>query len=127
MLTPDYLTINQSEECPQADHAPHNPVFKNLSLKAIREFRFWSISCPHSLFGSCNKHCTFLHHNPVSVDWLYCVQENGPKFDSVTLVHRICVWFTLVSTVSFLKWLNHLVVSPALWEFWLLHILPHPY
>ena len=40
MLIPNYLTPNQSEDGPQADHAPHNPlphpVFKNLFLKAIK-------------------------------------------------------------------------------------------
>ena len=42
MLTPIYLTTNQSEECPQAGRTSCNPlphpVSKNLSLKAIREF-----------------------------------------------------------------------------------------
>ena len=32
----------------------------------------------------CNKCYTFLHHNPVSVDWLYCMQASGPTFGSVT-------------------------------------------
>lgn len=27
-----------------------------------------------------NKCCTFLNHNPVSVDRLYCTQASGPKF-----------------------------------------------
>ena len=42
MLTLDYLTTNQSEAWPQlimhpVTPLPH-PVFKNLSLEAIREF-----------------------------------------------------------------------------------------
>ena len=41
-LTPDYLTINQSEGYPQTDRIPHNPspspVSKDLSLKAIGDF-----------------------------------------------------------------------------------------
>ena len=89
MLTPDYLTTNQSEECPGADHTPHkpppHPIFKNLSLKAFREFGHLSTSCPDSLLGSCNKHHTFLHHNLVSVDWLYCMQMSRPEFGLVTL------------------------------------------
>lgn len=32
------------------------------------------------------NHCPFLHHNPVSGDWLYCVQVMGPTFGSVTLL-----------------------------------------
>ena len=50
---------------------------------------FSSISCLHSSFlGACNKHCTFLHHNPVSGDWLYCARESRPKFGSVTISHQ---------------------------------------
>ena len=41
MVTPDYLTSNQSEECPWADHPKSlpflHPVFKNLSLKDFEE------------------------------------------------------------------------------------------
>ena len=36
---------------------------------------FWAWAAPDSLSGSCSKRCTFLHHNPVSVDWLYCTGE----------------------------------------------------
>ena len=47
-------------------------AFKNASLKPIREFGLLE----HELFRApClapyNKCCTFLHHNPASVDWLY--------------------------------------------------------
>ena len=50
MLTPDYLTTNQSEESPPTDHAPSpspmhthttplpSPVFENLCLKAFWKF-----------------------------------------------------------------------------------------
>ena len=33
-----------------------------------------------------NKRCTFLHHKPVTVDWLYCRRASGPKFGSVTIL-----------------------------------------
>lgn len=33
----------------------------------------------------CDKCCTFLHHSPVSVDWLYRARASGPKFGSVTV------------------------------------------
>lgn len=43
-----YLTTDQSEECTQADHAPHNPLpplaFKNPSLKGMGEAGFLSMS-----------------------------------------------------------------------------------
>ena len=35
-----------------------------------------------SLLGTCNEHCTFLNHDPVPVDWLYCMQVSGSKFGS---------------------------------------------
>ena len=39
---PCYLTINQSENCAQADHIPWNALphlaFKNVLLKPMREF-----------------------------------------------------------------------------------------
>ena len=42
VLTPDYLTTNQPEDCTQTDHTPQTPlrhlIFKSLSLKAIPEF-----------------------------------------------------------------------------------------
>ena len=39
-----------------------------------------SASCLDSLLGACNKCGAFLHHNHVSVDWLYCTQVSKPKF-----------------------------------------------
>ena len=42
-----------------------------------------NMSCLFSLLDTCNKHWTFLNHNPVSVGWLYCAQVSGPKFDLV--------------------------------------------
>ena len=29
---------------------------------------------PFSLHNTCNKRCPFLHHDPASVDWLYCME-----------------------------------------------------
>lgn len=48
-----------------------------------------SISCLHSFFlGASNKHCTSLHHNPLSVHWLYCARESRPQCGSVTISHQ---------------------------------------
>ena len=74
------------------DHIPCNPlphpVFKNLSLKAIGSFCALSTNCLDSLLGACNKCCTFLHHKPVSVDWVYCMQGEY-KFGSVTKIFSL--------------------------------------
>lgn len=43
------------------------------------------MSCPFSLRVPCNKGCTFLPHNPVSVDQLYCV-GSACKSGLVTLI-----------------------------------------
>lgn len=68
---------------------PAAPSF-TLSLKAYPESHqgvwvFWTwAACSHYL-APCNKHCTFLYHNLMSIDWLYCVWASGPKFTLVTL------------------------------------------
>ena len=38
-----------------------------------------------SLLGTCNRRCTFLHHNHLSADWLYHSWESGPKFSNRTV------------------------------------------
>ena len=66
-----------------------NLAFKNALLKPIGEFRwFWALAALNSLSGAYNKGCTFLHHTPVSVDWLYCARASGPKFRSETYCWR---------------------------------------
>ena len=90
MVPPDYLTSNQSEEYPWADHPESlpflHPVFKNLSLKEFEELgEPFKHELPWTLwFAPCNKHNTFLHHSLVSVDWLHHAQAGGPKFGVVT-------------------------------------------
>lgn len=50
-----------------------NIAFRSLSLKAIEELEVFGAWAGHSsCFMPCNKHCTFFHHNLVSVDWLCC-------------------------------------------------------
>jgi len=44
-----------------------------------------STSCLDSLLGICNRHYTFLHHNRVSVDWLFYSQVSGPIFSNRTV------------------------------------------
>ena len=42
-----------------------------MRFEAIRGVLvFWAAALLGSLLTRCNKRCTFLHHNPVSVDWL---------------------------------------------------------
>ena len=43
------------------------------------QFSLWSNS-------PCNKLCTFLRHNPISVGWLHCVWASGPKFGLITIL-----------------------------------------
>ena len=66
MLTPSYLTTNQSEERPWADHTPHNPlpyaILKNLSAT-------W-IPCFMSAINTALSFTT----TQMSVDWLYCAR-----------------------------------------------------
>ena len=55
-----------------------HPTPKTLPLQIL----CWNPSC----LAPFNKHCTFLHHNPVSVDWLYCAWANEHNFGSVTFI-----------------------------------------
>ena len=32
----------------------------------------WALAAHSPCLVTCNKYCTFLHHNPVPVDWFYC-------------------------------------------------------
>ena len=36
---------------------------------------FWALAAWTLCFVPYNKHCTSLHHSPVSVDWFYCACE----------------------------------------------------
>ena len=60
-----------------APEAPPPVAFKTPSLRAIRKFQSFPLV-------PANKHCTFLHYKPVSVDCLYRMQVNGPRFDLVS-------------------------------------------
>ena len=73
MLTLDYLT-SQSENHSWAESP-------SLSLKSILSLEH---ELPLLLAQPCKTSCTFLHHHPVSGDWLYCPRVRGPRFASVT-------------------------------------------
>ena len=89
--SPCYLTTTQSEEGPQAGHAPHDPlphtVFKNLCLKATGEFGCYEhelsilLAWPH--VGRPAVNAAFSFHNLGSVDQLYCVWVGGREFGLV--------------------------------------------
>ena len=52
MLTPDYLTTSQSEECPHACNPLPLPVFINLSLKAMGSLGLLSLAALNPLLGA---------------------------------------------------------------------------
>ena len=63
---------------PPPSHCVWNPFLK--SHQGIQIFWAWAACSP--CLVPCNKHCTFLHQKPVSVDRLCCTQESGSKFGS---------------------------------------------
>lgn len=69
-----YPTTYQSEE---------SHVRWSANLKIAFEFGSFEHELPALLAGPYNKHCIFLHHSPVSLNWLCCM-VNGPKFSSVS-------------------------------------------
>ena len=63
--------------------------FLTLSLKTFLwkpsgSSGLWALAAWTPHLKSCNKCCTFLHCNLVSVNWIYCMWASGPKFGSVT-------------------------------------------
>ena len=95
-----HVSHRQAGECPQADHAPTT----SLPHSSLKIFPWkpsgssdWALAVPNFCTAHYNKRCTFLPHNPMSVDRLYCAQTSGPKFGSVTEV--------------FLYWCRHLSSS----------------
>lgn len=94
MLTPVTpscsLTINQSENLVhKLTTYPATPqlAFQNASLNSSRSLGVLSIRCPGPLPGASQwKAGTFLYHDPLSIEWLYCLEAVGPQFASVTLL-----------------------------------------
>ena len=80
-------------------HALHTPFLscclKNLCLKATGEFVFFE----PSLLGLHAWHpkimCIFLHHNSVSINWLYCTQVNRSKFGLIANIFILLKIITL--------------------------------
>ena len=83
-----HLDANKSENSAQADHSFCSPLphaaFKTPSLKAFGEFGSFELELPILLVWHRAINATFLHHNLVSIDWLYCVRVSGLKFGQVT-------------------------------------------
>lgn len=62
--------------------------------------------------------CIFLHHNKVSVDWIYCAQESGPKFGLVTtLLHYDLVLSYILITSAHIQFPNKVTfTSTRCWD-----------
>ena len=81
----EWPPLTATREGPRTEtKTQHGQKKKSPPLKAVREFGSFEPGLP-VLLGACSKHCAFLHHNPGSVDWLFCAQANQPKFGSVTI------------------------------------------
>ena len=65
---------NQKKVMPLAT-LPQMLPLNTLPWKPSGNLRFLSKSHLYSLLAACNKHCTFLHHNPMSVNWLCCMVD----------------------------------------------------
>ena len=80
-----------SEECPWADQALSSLTlpFKNFPWKllGVQVFGAQAAYSPSLVPG--NKRCTFLHHNPMSGDWLCCAFG---KKSQVWFGNCVCVW-----------------------------------
>ena len=86
--------------------SPHR-VIKHVSLKAIREFGSFEHELPILLSWPCNQHYTFLHHNPGSVDWVYCTGDQTQVWFSNNITQR---------TSCFEQWILQKVLWPRILE-----------
>lgn len=98
ILTPKishcYLNTNQSEEWTRAYHTLMTSSL-TLPLKTLpwnllvfcSGLLTWAACAPclAPCWAPWNK-CTFLHHNPVSIYWLYLSWASRPRFASVTIL-----------------------------------------
>ena len=64
-----------------SQNLPLSQSLKTFPWKPFKEFKHY---LPRLLAWSLAIHCMFLHHNPVSVDWIYQEQAAGPEFVFVT-------------------------------------------
>ena len=112
MLTPMtpscYLTINQSGDRVGAGHIPCDTPPSLCLLKCFAETLLGDQSfrarASHLFSLYChfyNKHCTFLHHNPVSVAWLYHLWASGwSQIFYLTLLDRKAKNFAELKAIS---------------------------
>ena len=80
------------ELCTNWSHTLQTPpshCFQNLFPEVHQGVQvLWAWAAHSPCLVSCNKCCTFLNHNLVSVDWLYCMGVSRIKLGSVTLIDR---------------------------------------
>ena len=98
------LRIDNANPCDLAWLPHHQPIracctswsstltwsLQVLGWNPLGSWRCLSTSCLRFLVWPYNKHWTFIHHNLVSVDWLYCTWVSGPKFGLVTGYSERC-------------------------------------
>ena len=103
------------------------PGCSSLPYPEIRqELRPFEHKLPALVAWPCKTSCTFLHHNPVSGDWLYCRRARGPKFASVTTFlwgSRLSHSLKLTQLVS----VRSQTGTPSLWRGrdWMPRCSPH--
>ena len=79
-------TTNQSEKR-QVDHVPHSPLPPSVFGKPFPE-------------NHQGIRVTFLHHNPLPIDWLCCLWANGSKSGSVMFpIHLQWEWYWCLSII----------------------------
>ena len=69
---------------------PLTLFLKTFVWKTVGSSGLLSTSHQDFLFGTSNKCYTFLHHNTVSVVWLYLTWVSGHTFGSVAKIILIC-------------------------------------
>lgn len=92
------ITSPSTRELCTADHVAWDSP-PSLGLYICFPETHWGVSYFESrtlCLAPCDKCCTFLHNNPLSVAWLYCVWVSRPKFSLVTFdVSQLLIYIHL--------------------------------
>ena len=90
---------------------------KTFPWKPLGSLGLLSMSCLFSLLGNCNKHCTFLHYNLGSVNWLHTVERTQVSFSNRTPHYRVEGEHQTLKKPSLERWASWPILRADSWTF----------
>ena len=104
-VTQNWLTWARVDDMPWSP-LPHTEFLKTLPWKPLECWVFWTLAVHSPCSAPCSKHCAFLYHNLVSVDWLTASRQADPSPGVVTLIAVFFFYFYIYSCNSYLEMLS---------------------